>query len=121
MENIYLELLSSLKKGRPVCLDTKILPDGKTEKTLTETGEETGADYREYYYPEERLIILGGGHVSWPLALLAPKAVFRSRWWMTVRHLPTGSVFRRPERCFAKALQAALKSFRSPRMIMWLL
>lgn len=76
MENIYLELLSSLKKGRPVCLDTKILPDGKTEKALTETGEETGADYREYYYPEERLIILGGGHVSWPLALFGAESGF---------------------------------------------
>lgn len=34
------------------------------------------ADYREYYYPEERLIILGGGHVSWPLALFGAESGF---------------------------------------------
>ena len=30
----------------------------------------------EYYKPEERLIILGGGHVSWPLALFGAECGF---------------------------------------------
>lgn len=76
MKNIYSELLASLKKGCPICLDTKVFPDGSVTKMLTEMSVGKEADYREYYYPEERLIILGGGHVSWPLALFGAESGF---------------------------------------------
>lgn len=76
MKNIYLELLASLKKGCPICLDTKVFPDGSATKVLAEMSGGNEADYREYYYPEERLVILGGGHVSWPLALFGAESGF---------------------------------------------
>lgn len=78
VENIYTELLKRLKTGCPVCLDTELLSDGSTEKRLREASAapELPEIYREYYYPEERLIILGGGHVSWPLALFGAESGF---------------------------------------------
>ncbi|MDD3221724.1 MAG: xanthine dehydrogenase [Clostridia bacterium] len=76
MKNIYAELLETLKDGKPASLNTNISAEGQAEKWIKILPGEVKADFREYYYPEERLIILGGGHVSWPLALFAEEAGF---------------------------------------------
>jgi xanthine dehydrogenase accessory factor len=83
MENIYSELLGILRDGHPALLKTFMGPDGHTVKQVTEISEEEAEknhnpseDFCEYYMPEERLIILGGGHVSWPLALFGAESGF---------------------------------------------
>ena len=71
--------MNVLKQGNPAVLCTRKTADGRTVKwVLSETGDpsEKEADFVEYYKPEERLIILGGGHVSWPLALFGAECGF---------------------------------------------
>lgn len=79
MKKEYSRLLNVLKQGNPAVLCTRKTTDGRTVKwVLSETGDssEKEADFVEYYKPEERLIILGGGHVSWPLALFGAECGF---------------------------------------------
>ena len=58
----------------------------------------------EYYKPEERLIILGGGHVSWPLALFGAECGF------AVTVVDDRPSFANSER-FPKARQILCESF----------
>ncbi|MDY4922492.1 XdhC/CoxI family protein [Frisingicoccus sp.] len=79
MKEIYSELMNVLKEGCPAALCTKLLPDGKSEKWVDrhpETASDEADICRENYLPEERLIILGGGHVSRPLALFGTESGF---------------------------------------------
>lgn len=80
MQNVYSDLLSILRSGQPATLYTRKTGDGRVEKWV-ESGNagsaEKNADFQEYYMPEERLIILGGGHVSRPLALFGAEGVLR--------------------------------------------
>lgn len=79
MKKEYSRLLNVLKQGNPAVLCTRKTADGRTVKwVLSETGDpsEKEVDFVEYYKPEERLIILGGGHVSWPLALFGTECGF---------------------------------------------
>ncbi|WP_418750980.1 XdhC family protein [Frisingicoccus sp.] len=79
MQNVYSDLLSILRSGQPATLYTRKTGDGRVEKWV-ESGNagsaEKNADFQEYYMPEERLIILGGGHVSRPLALFGAECGF---------------------------------------------
>ena len=79
MKEIYSELMSVLKEGYPAALCTKLLPEGKSEKWVDrhpEISSDEADICRENYLPEERLIILGGGHVSHPLALFGTESGF---------------------------------------------
>lgn len=76
MGNIYSKLLDKLKNGHPAGLCTKILASGEAEKEIVSFSGRVSEGYLEYYYPEERLIILGGGHVSWPLAFFGAECGF---------------------------------------------
>ena len=79
MKKEYSELLNVLRQGNPAMLCTRKAVDGQTIKwVLSNPGDpaEKEADFMEYYKPEERLIILGGGHVSWPLALFGAECGF---------------------------------------------
>ena len=79
MKKEYSELLNVLRQGNPAMLCTRKTVDGQTIKwVLSNPGDpaEKEADFMEYYKPEERLIILGGGHVSWPLALFGAECGF---------------------------------------------
>lgn len=79
MKEAYSRLLNVLKQGNPAVLCTRKTGNGRTIKwVLSRPGDpaEKEADFMEYYKPEERLIILGGGHVSWPLALFGAECGF---------------------------------------------
>lgn len=107
MKKEYSRLLNVLKQGNPAVLCTRKTADGRTVKwVLSETGDpsEKEADFVEYYKPEERLIILGGGHVSWPLALFGAECGF------AVTVVDDRPSFANSER-FPKARQILCESF----------
>ncbi len=79
MQNVYSELMSILRSGQPATLYTRKTGDDRAEKWAASGKDDLSgknADFQEYYMPEERLIILGGGHVSWPLALFGAECGF---------------------------------------------
>ena len=107
MKKEYSRLLNVLKQGNPAVLCTRKTADGRTVKwVLSEAGDpsEKEADFVEYYKPEERLIILGGGHVSWPLALFGAECGF------AVTVVDDRPSFANSER-FPKARQILCESF----------
>ena len=107
MKKEYSRLLNVLKQGNPAVLCTRKTADGRTVKwVLSETGDpsEKEADFVEDYKPEERLIILGGGHVSWPLALFGAECGF------AVTVVDDRPSFANSER-FPKARQILCESF----------
>ena len=69
--NIYGELLQKLKNGEPYALCTRLNPDGENTKWIEAIGQQTQADIKQYFYPEERLILFGGGHVSLAVSKIA--------------------------------------------------
>lgn len=107
MKKEYSRLLNVLKQGNPAVLCTRKTADGRTVKWLfsgTDDPSEKEADFVEYYKPEERLIILGGGHVSWPLALFGAECGF------AVTVVDDRPSFANSER-FPKARQILCESF----------
>lgn len=99
--NIYTEILNSIQNGKKVCMVSNILGeegkigtdlrrqlvlDSKSDLFIRESLEEgipqflkQGNEHliAEPYYPEERLIILGGGHIAIPLVEFAAKTGFQ--------------------------------------------
>ena len=88
---MYQEIRDSLKQGRPVLLETRFtgesgklgsdltrrllpLPAGPIEPVLT--SEDDSWCMQEPMTPRERLIVLGGGHISLPLCSFAAQCGF---------------------------------------------
>lgn len=82
MSNIYQSLLESLNRGERVFLVTGINDSGLQKELITEDDikKYAGAGQEKFltepFYPEPRLIILGGGHVALPLAKMGAMAGF---------------------------------------------
>lgn len=101
--NIYHDILSCIKNGEKICVVTKLVgvegsigselhkelvieSDSNSEQVIQDyliygvpKCDKQGNDYTiaEPFYPEERLIILGGGHIALPLVEFAAKTGFQ--------------------------------------------
>ena len=89
MENIYGKLMGLLSEGKKARMVTRVQMDGsgegKADKQIFEAPQDAlesmdvvwkDGCLTEYFYPEERLIILGGGHVALALSDFGARAGF---------------------------------------------
>lgn len=100
-KNIYSEIIDFIQNGKKVCMVSnlngvegrigvdllrKLVFDSNPDAVIQESLEEGIPHYlkrgeeqtvAEPYYPEERLIILGGGHIAIPLVEFAAKTGFQ--------------------------------------------
>lgn len=101
IENIYHDILDCIQKGEKSCMVTKLvgiegaigsklhkalMTESHLEQVIQEAFmhgipkcDKQGESYTiaEPFYPEERLIILGGGHIALPLVEFAAKTGFQ--------------------------------------------
>lgn len=101
--NIYQNILSCIENGEKICVVTKLAgvegsigselhkelvieSDSNSEEVIQDSlmygvpkcdKQEEGYTIAEPFYPEERLIILGGGHIALPLVEFAAKTGFQ--------------------------------------------
>ena len=99
MDNIYAEVLKELKENRAVTAETHLAAaEGRLEENVTRRltgvepvedakgrrfarvstawGEDGSVTIREPVLPQERLIVLGGGHIALPVCEFAAKCGF---------------------------------------------
>ena len=99
MSNIYAALLNKLKENRAVTAETRLaaaegsIAEGITRRltgvepvedakgrrfarVTTQWGEDGSVTIREPVLPQERLIVLGGGHIALPVCEFAAKCGF---------------------------------------------
>lgn len=89
MENIYGKLMGLLSEGKKARMVTRVQMngsgEGKADKQIFEAPQDAleskdvvwkDGCLTEYFYPEERLIILGGGHVALALSDFGARAGF---------------------------------------------
>ena len=99
MSNIYQEILNELKENRAVTAETRLaaaegsmaesvtrrltgvepVEDAKGRRfarVSTQWGEDGGVTIREPVLPQERLIVLGGGHIALPVCEFGAKCGF---------------------------------------------
>lgn len=100
MENIYAELLNELKENRAVTVETRLAaPEGSLKEKVTrrfaqvepvedahgrrfarvstQWDEDGSVTIREPVLPQERLIVLGGGHIALPVCEFGAKCGFQ--------------------------------------------